>query len=161
MGVWTTAIKTWAAGSTVVAADMNAQIKDFASGFGAWTSYTPAWTASGSAPSLGNGTLTGSYLQVQKLVIAKAQFAAGSTSTFGTGTYYISLPVTAVSASGHIYGTGVVYDSSPAAFYTGVVRQNTTTKLEMVTDAGYVGQTSPITFAQNDEIRVLIVYEAA
>jgi hypothetical protein len=60
-----------------------------------YTAYTPTWSASGTAPSLGNGTLSGSYLLVGKLCYVQVYFAAGSTTTFGTGEWTFSLPFTA------------------------------------------------------------------
>ena len=57
-----------------------------------WTSYTPTWASSGTAPSLGNGTLQGLYLQVGKLVHVLINFKAGSTTTFGTGAWSFTLP---------------------------------------------------------------------
>jgi hypothetical protein len=54
--------------------------------------WTPAWTASGTAPALGNGTLTGKYTKIGRQVTAVLVFAAGSTTTFGTGSWSFSLP---------------------------------------------------------------------
>lgn len=65
-----------------------------------WTTYTPTWTSGGAAPVLNNGTLTGSYVVVGKLVHVRVFWQAGSSTTFGTGTYAFSLPLTAASPSG-------------------------------------------------------------
>ena len=54
-------------------------------------SYTPTWGSTGTAPSLGNGTLTGSYQQFGKLVYFRAVLTLGSTSTIGTGQYHLTL----------------------------------------------------------------------
>jgi hypothetical protein len=56
------------------------------------TPYTPAWTASGTPPVLGNGTLTGSYAQVGKLTFAAFTLTPGTTTTYGTGNYTVTLP---------------------------------------------------------------------
>ena len=94
MGVWTTAVRTWAAGEKVTAANLNAQLADFANGFGAFTSYTPTLTASGSNPTLGTGNVrSGRYTQVQKQGWLTIQiWVATSGYTAGTGTYEIDLP---------------------------------------------------------------------
>lgn len=65
---------------------------------GAWTSYTPTWTASITPPVLNNGTLTGRYAQIGKLVFFSIELTVGSTSTVGAGAYSLSLPVTAVAS---------------------------------------------------------------
>jgi len=69
-----------------------------------WTSYTPTWTSSATAPSLGNGTLQGLYLQVGKNVHVLINFKAGSTTTFGTGTWNFSLPFTSKSLGTGAWG---------------------------------------------------------
>ncbi len=40
MGVFTTAAATWVASATLTATQLNAQVRDFINGFGAYTSYT-------------------------------------------------------------------------------------------------------------------------
>lgn len=102
MGTWTTATRTWAAGEVVTAANLNAQLRNFANGFGAWTAYTPTITS-------GTGTLTsvsatGRYLLVQKLCVVTI---AITITTNGTGATDIraTLP-TAGSAGTDYYGAG-------------------------------------------------------
>jgi hypothetical protein len=64
---------------------------------GTWTSYTPSWTASTTNPVLGNGTLTGRYSRVGNMVDFAIKMTAGSTTTFGSGPWSLSLPFTAAS----------------------------------------------------------------
>lgn len=54
--------------------------------------YTPVWSTSGSAPALGNGTLTGRYEIVGDICNFFIGFTAGSTTTFGTGAFEFTLP---------------------------------------------------------------------
>lgn len=61
----------------------------------AWTSYTPAWTASSVNPVIGNGTIVGAYQQVNKKVAFSVVITMGSTTTYGTGTYIVTIPVAA------------------------------------------------------------------
>src|SRR5262249_46524474 len=58
-----------------------------------WTSYTPVWSSSGTQAVLNNGTLTGEFMQVGDLVLVRIVLTMGSTTTFGTSTYRLSLPV--------------------------------------------------------------------
>jgi hypothetical protein len=54
--------------------------------------YTPVWSTSGTAPVLGNGTLTGNYEIVRDVCNFFISFTAGSTTTFGTGAFEFTLP---------------------------------------------------------------------
>jgi len=76
---------------------------------GPWKTYTPAWTAATTNPVLGNGTLTGQYLQVGKTVHYRIVLTMGSTTTYGSGYYQLSLPV-ASSVATHIAGYGVGFN---------------------------------------------------
>src|SRR5262245_32215669 len=48
-------------------------------------SYTPIWTGTTTNPTLGNGTLTGSYIRVSKIVHYRIDLTVGSTTTPATG----------------------------------------------------------------------------
>lgn len=61
--------------------------------YAGWTPYTPAWSCSITAPSLGNGTLTGRYKAIGKTVWFSLRFLAGSTTTFGDGLWAFTLPI--------------------------------------------------------------------
>lgn len=62
---------------------------NFSSG---WTSYTPAVTASGSNPTLGNSVVVGKYRQVGKMVDCVIKITTGSSFAAGSGVYYFSVP---------------------------------------------------------------------
>jgi hypothetical protein len=90
---------------------------------GAWTSYTAAWAASGTAPSLGNGTLIGSYSKLGRTVHVRIELFGGSGTTWGSGTYSLSLPFTANVAgvpSGQFAHVGTILAAAAGntTFYT-------------------------------------------
>jgi len=131
---------------------------------GLYSSWTPSWTGT-TNPAIGNGTVTGIYTQVNKLVVAQVSYYFGSTTTYGTGTYGFSAPVTAASHSAWAnIGFGRAYDASTSttyfvvafwdAFSTSTIRLQSTT-------GGQLGQTAPVTWANGDEIHFSITYEAA
>lgn len=62
---------------------------------GAWSSYTPSWTAASSNPAIGNGTLQGWYKVVGKTCFVRGNIVMGSTTTYGSGEWYVSMPFTA------------------------------------------------------------------
>lgn len=53
-------------------------------------SYTPTWT--GGSPSIGNGTLSGTYKIIGDTLYGTVYLLAGSTTTFGSGQWEFSLP---------------------------------------------------------------------
>jgi hypothetical protein len=71
---------------------------------GAWSTYSPALTASGVtgpvAPTVGNGTLLGYYQQSGKMVDFNVTYTTGTTSTRGFGYWGLSLPVAAINIAG-------------------------------------------------------------
>jgi hypothetical protein len=135
---------------------------------GAWIDYTPTWTSSGTNPVIGNGTITGRYALINKTVIAQIYIVTGSTTTYGSGGYFFSLPVTAAATiSGYpAIGAGWVLDSSAANAVTVIanVHNSGTTTFGMRYTGGGNGSvtnTAPFTFATGDFISATIEYKAA
>jgi hypothetical protein len=151
------------AGQVLTAAQLN--------GIGeAYTSFTPAWTAVTTNPAIGNGTLTGAYTQVNKLVFANYTLQIGSTTTFGTGDYRFSFPVTAKNLNNFsaIFSTCFMFDSNLGQMYSAtasMVNLGTVFRLNTFPNSTQTvtpfGPTAPFTLAVNDEIYISIVYEAA
>jgi hypothetical protein len=79
----------------------------------AWTSYTPVWTASGTNPVIGNGTIEGYYKLIGKTCFVRGNIAMGSTTTFGSGEWYVSMPFTAKHADA-ILLTATLLDNGSA-----------------------------------------------
>ena len=161
----TFAPRTWVVGEVVSAALLNQEIRDqFNSMFSAWTTYTPSWTAS-TNPSLGNGTINGRYMKIGRIVIAEVTLFPGSTTTYGSGSWAFSLPVTSATKS----TTGLVmarmFDTSTSANYCGVgqIGSNDTAARFIAPSSGTnnVASTSPFTWASGDECRITMVYEAS
>ena len=90
---WTSP-RTWVALEIPTAANMNAEVRDNLKAIGdPWTPYTPIWTCDGTAPAIGDGTLTGAYIAAGKLIHFWATLTAGTTTTYGTSNWRLSLPV--------------------------------------------------------------------
>lgn len=81
-----------------------------------WTAYTPVWTNSGTANTLGNGTLTGTYRKVGTQVFFQVELVWGSTTVSGSAQWNISLPVSA-NATFAVAVQGTAYDTSAATYY--------------------------------------------
>jgi hypothetical protein len=135
-----------------------------------YSAYTPSWSASGTAPSLGNGTVAGRFVQVGNLVHFYMTFTAGSTSTFGTGAFRFSLPVAASTGLGANIPIGIAYGNDNSAGVNSIamvlVENSTTLSIHGTAtwptggDASF-GQTTPWTWATGDTIRLSGTYEAA
>lgn len=120
-----------------------------------YQSYTPTFTASGTAPSLGSGTIAGNSWSLGQLVNYQINFTANAT-TFGTGTLRFGIPSTAnvsqvsgqfvANISGNIY-TGASLVSSSANYVT-LTRDG----------SGAVTGTSPATFGTGDTIQISGTY---
>jgi hypothetical protein len=113
-------------------------------------SYLPVWTGSGSAPSVGNGTIDGVYSQVGKVVRFRIRLVLGSTSVVAsTGDWTFTLPVAA-----DIDSTGSAYakDVSAPARYAGGLEFPTTTTVRVFVSGGntFWGVTTPFTWASTD-----------
>jgi hypothetical protein len=123
----------------------------------AWTSYTPVWTASGTNPVIGNGTIEGYYKLIGKTCFVRGNIAMGSTTTFGTGEWYVSMPVTAVHADA-ILMTVTLLDNGSAWYNAtmagGRAGFNTKAPMQYVNiangTASDVNPTQPFTWTTSD-----------
>ena len=132
---------------------------------GHWAPYTPAWTASGTAPALGNGALSGRYTVVGKTVSVTLIFTLGSTSTQGTGTWAFSLPPglpTLLGAGGAVLGAGRVIDfGTTYRLMTAVNASATTINFYFDSLVTPLGVGVPMAWATNDGFIATLTYEAA
>lgn len=151
---------TWVDGPPpVTAAQLNAEVRDPLTGIqAAWSTYTPTWSSTGTAPVLGNGTLTGRYLRIGKtLAGCEIILTLGSTSTVGTGAYSFSLPPGFTlnnGTTGLAAGSGTLVDASAGpAIFTRVAVRVTTTTVGLQNDNGTrVSATTPVVPAVGDII---------
>jgi hypothetical protein len=80
-------------------------------------SYTPVWTAGGSAVTLGTGgSIVGRYSRSGKLVTAKFRILPGTSPTIPAGKWEITLPVPTAADLPQAAGTGK-YTTGGGAFY--------------------------------------------
>ena len=156
---------TWTPGEIVSAAKMNSQIRDVATGIQAsWSTYTPTWGGT-SDPAIGNGVLSGRYMRVGKTITANITIVMGSTTTYGSGTWTLSLPVASVFTTTTYVNLGSVSmrDTSASANSTGVaiLANQTTAQMVVGSSNAFVSTTAPWTWANGDTLSVTLNYEAA
>lgn len=136
-----------------------------------YQSYTPTWTSDGTQPAVGNATVLGRYTQIGKFVHCYGVIAFGSTTTFGTGDYFFSLPVNSklplsvtrnfgsvqircAGGNAQAQAEQTTGSTGPGNFY--IVLPST-----YLGSQGIVTATFPGTFANGDWVAWNITYEAA
>ena len=165
---WTSP-RTWVSGEVPTAAIFNTHVRDNLKAIGdAWTSYTPTWTGSGSNPAIGNGSLAGAYMRAGSFVTFRIVLTMGGSTTYGTGTYSLSLPVTAGSGVGRQLIVGNARDDSAGGDFVtyGIITGGSTT-VSLRALPGTAGNalanmnpTTPFTWASADSLTICGVYEA-
>lgn len=142
-----------------------------AAGTDAWSSFSPNWTtSSGTAPAIGDGTLTGRYHQVGKTVFFNIVLSAGSTTTFGSGTsadtvglWQFDLPVQALEAFAAT--TSLRDNSLPANVSSSADCRNTSGGTNAIIRVNVPSGTAvnaqrPFVWASGDTMKISGVYEA-
>ena len=126
---------------------------------GVWQSYTPVWTAATTNPSIGNGTLSGRYCLIGKLITAKIFLQLGTTSTPGSGAYSFTFPIAPLNYR-LVSGVYRLRDTG-GNLYEGAVEPFSAT-FALIRDGGaYVTNATPFGFADQDSIGIGLSYEIA
>lgn len=133
----------------------------------AWTSYTPALSTNGGSITLGNGSVTGAYKQIGKIVHFRVKFQAGTTTSIGANEILIGLPVTAASSTFNFPGS--MLDAGNAWYaITGVGNYTGSTSNFAMIAKSTIGSSSqgvsnsfPFSFLDGDYISISGTYEAA
>jgi hypothetical protein len=136
--------------------------------YGAWTSFTPTWTAATTNPSLGNGTLTSRWSRVGRTINWSGYFAVGTTSTGGSGAWQMSIPVPQVSTTVPFVGSAN-YTNVGDNYYVGICEllpgaSNIVFTVKTGTSStafGRVTTSIPVTASTNTQISWSLTYEAA
>ena len=135
---------------------------------GAWQNYSPTVKFGTNAVSIGNGSITGKYAQIDNTTLFRVVIAIGSSTTFPTsGNLSVSLPNTAVGGGlqGH-FGEVLLVDSSASALYpNNLAVLNTSTEIVVYRSGspspGTLTNTLPVTLASGDSITLTGFYENA
>lgn len=155
---------TFSAGNKLYASDLQAVVDqtDSLTAPG-WTSYTPVWSMSSSAPTQGNAVLTGRWRRAANsdLIIVEGKWVFGSTSAIGTGNITMSLPTAASATVTNRPGVGTaLIDDVSSQRYNAVARLASSTTITFVGNAGNVTHTWT-TWANGDHIIWYVEYEPA
>jgi len=134
-----------------------------------WSGASTSWTPTITGLTVGNGTLSGNYVQQGKLVIARFKFTFGSTSAI-TSNLFSTMPV---SASTNIFGgtqLGLFYMEDVGVLaVNGLIQYRGSSTVDLpASNAGgvYSGQTAlsstvPFIWGTGDYFTGQFIYEAA
>lgn len=168
MTTFTGTIPTIAGGDTTTVPTNLATYRDaLKAASEAWTSYSPVWSSTGTAPAIGNGSIVGGSMQINKFVGFRILLTAGSTTTWGTGVLSLTLPVTPRGSVGTWTFKGVAIDQGVAQYEWNLQWSGSGTACQMLypntgTNAlASVSGTAPFTVGSTDTYSVQGFYEAA
>jgi hypothetical protein len=159
--------RTWVAGEVVTGLEMNTEIRDAFTGIqSGWDTWTPTFS---SGLTVGNGSLTGSYLRVGKKVTCRGTFTFGSTSTVTAPRLQFPIAVSTSYAVNHaLAGSAFVLDTSATGRFTHFPVCNDTVTggvgtVYFISAAAnaLISGTVPMTWATGDLLSWSFTYEAA
>lgn len=82
----------WITAEVLASSELNALFDALQYLDGGWESFTPAWDAATTSPSIGNGTLTGKFLEMGGSLHVQGYLLAGTTTSAGSGQWTFGLP---------------------------------------------------------------------
>lgn len=128
-------------------------------GFPGYFNYTSTWTADSVNPVLNNGSLTSRFSMTGIRISLFINLTMGTTTTYGTGTWHFTVPVTANTME---LGIWSAFRDGGTNTYSGSVVSTDSSKVEMWAPTGtYVAvtQNDPFVWAGgNDVLRLTMSY---
>lgn len=145
-------------GATITDNSTNSNVVDIREGVP--TAYTPTWTGASVNPAIGNGTIVGRYVKRGRIVDVAIRITMGSTTTYGTGGWFFSLPFIPTTAI--VYTGGARVLDSGTNIRTGVTQSLTdgTARCiaEIDSDTAQIDSARPMTWANGDELKLFLSY---
>jgi hypothetical protein len=164
---WTTPTTApWLAGHEPTSAELVTQVTNNLKALGdPWTAYTPAWTANTTNPTIGNGTITGTYRAAGKCITFRLVIVAGTTTGWGAGAYRFSYPVAPLDSTTNSNPgiTGFFWDNSASQPFGafGVGQTSAYFYVAASSNNSFWSPTVPVAGAVSDRICLSGTYEAA
>lgn len=140
--------------------DTGLPTRDFVISFS--DSYTPVWTTTGTAPDIGDGTLSGRYSLNGRICTVQFELVAGSTTTFGTGQFQLSLPFPVANAGQRAQGMARIFESGVGQYVALVeagANSSTMVFYPTTTNTAPVNANTPMVWSSGDSLRGTITYQ--
>ena len=113
--------------------------------------------ATSGSVTIGNGTLTGNYFRMQKLVVVVYNFVWGSTTTSTTvGLWSFSVPIGNATRGN---GAGRIFDAGSTFYRVTAFTQNNRIVFQATDTGNEVQNTNPMTWTTNDALSATFIYE--
>lgn len=128
-----------------------------------WTEYRVDWTAPTTRPAILNGTLLGRYVKQGNTVIVQIRLVAGSSTTYGSGQWFFSLPYPVAGHDFIAVGSAYLIDSATTKSIGVAIAAAGESRLSIQThsSANPVRSDTPWTWASGDQLHVELVYETS
>lgn len=135
---------------------------------GVFQNYTLSWTAATTNPSIGNAVVASRYSLIGKICTVVVSIAFGSTTTYGSGGWRFSLPLSAKNTAGinyfgvaHLRNTGISNHERIAQIAPSVSQTDIRLFIQMDdnTNNFNLDATYPFTWGNGDFIGFQITYE--
>jgi hypothetical protein len=119
--------------------------------------YGVVWQSTGTQPVLGNGSIVGYYARLGTTICFKVQIIMGSTTTYGTGNYRVTLPIAWNAGLPYQLCDFIGYDSSAGTWWRGVGLMDVAGAASLrhgATSVNVVSPTTPQTWASGDQFHL-------
>lgn len=128
-----------------------------------WTEYKPDWQAPTTRPAIANGILTGRYVKQGNTIIVQIKLVAASSTTFGSGQWFFTLPSPIASHGFTAVGSAYLIDSGTTKSIGVALATAGDSRVSVQThsSANPVRSDTPWTWASGDELHVELVYETS
>jgi hypothetical protein len=159
VGDWNGTVPTILAGDVPTGDQWKLVLDELTTLAGAWTSYTPGWSASAGTPSIGDGTLVGRYNRIGKTLSLNIVLTAGPATTYGTaGAYWLFGLPTGMSANSISIGAALGLDAGVLEYP--LFARATASNIELLKPgSGRFTNTSPWTFGNADILYISLTAE--
>lgn len=124
------------------------------------STFVPVWSSSGTAPHINNGTIAMQVSRKGKQIKCRSIILWGSTTSNGTGTYYLSLPYAAAGTVA-FYGVGDAVQSADHMVVCKIASSGALIESFGTATNALVGATSPTPWASGMHLEYGIEYTAA
>lgn len=121
------------------------------------------WTSTGTQPAIGNGLVAARYDREGSLLTFRFTLQAGSTTTYGTGNYVFTLPIS-INSTTELAQVGAAWLLIPGSgFFACVARviPGTNTVMVYATNGNNVGPTVPATWVSGTQLEFQVKCNAA